>query len=54
MTIELRNNRIYHRDENGTLKEHFSFSTNFSHFGVLNDGKILVIENYFNIANNPG
>ena len=51
MTIELRNNRIYHYDENRKLKEHFAFSTSFSHFEILNDGRVLVMENYYQYEN---
>ena len=51
MTIELRFNRIYHYDENRNLKEHIAFSTNFSHFEVLKDGRILVMENYYKYEN---
>ncbi len=51
MTIELKNNRIYHYDENRNLKEHVAFSTKFSHFEILNDGRILVMENYYEYEN---
>ena len=51
MTIELKNNRIYHYDENRNLKEHFAFSTKFSHFEILKNGKILVMENYYEYEN---
>ena len=51
MTIELRNNRIYHYDETQKLREHFAFSTNFAQFEVLNDGRILVMENYYQYEN---
>ena len=43
MTVELKNSRIYHYDENKNLKEHLAFSTKFSHFEVLKNDKILVI-----------
>jgi outer membrane protein assembly factor BamB len=51
MTIDLYRNRIYHYDENENLKQHFGFSTKFSHFEVLKSGKLLVIENYFEYKN---
>ena len=51
MTIELRFNRIYHYDEKKKLKEHFAFSTDFAQFEILNDGRILVMENYYKYEN---
>lgn len=51
MTIDLHNNRIYHYDENRNLKGHTAFSTSFSNFEVLENGKVLVMENYFNYDN---
>jgi hypothetical protein len=51
MTVAIKNNRIFHYDENGTLKEHFGFSTQFSHFEILKDGRLLVMENYYNYEN---
>lgn len=51
MTIDFRNNRIYHFDENLRLKEQKPFSTNFSHIEVLENGKVLIIENYYKYEN---
>ena len=51
MTIDLIRKRIYHIDENRNLKEHFAFCTNFSHFEILNDGRVLVMENYYGYEN---
>jgi hypothetical protein len=51
MTIDIRNNRIYHFDEKINKKEHRPFSTNFSQIEVLNDGRILVLENYYKYEN---
>jgi hypothetical protein len=51
MTVELKNNRIYHYDENRKLKEHFAFSTDFSQFEVLKDGRILIMEKYYKYEN---
>lgn len=51
MTVELKNSRIYHYDENKNLKEHLAFSTKFSHFEVLKNDKILVIEDYYKYEN---
>ncbi len=51
MTIDFRNNRIYHFDENRKLKEHKPFSSSFSHMEILPNGKLLIIEDYFKYEN---
>lgn len=51
MTIDLQRNKIYHLDENRKLKGHEAFSTSFSNFEVLQNGKVLVMENYYNYDN---
>jgi len=51
MTIDLRENRIFSYDSNRRLKEHKAFSTVFSHFKVLPNGKVLIIENYYKYQN---
>ena len=50
MIINLQENRIYTYDDR-KLKEHKAISTNFSHFEILPNGKILIIENYYNYHN---
>lgn len=51
MTIDIKNNLIYHFDENRNRKEHRAISTSFSQIEVLNDGRILVLENYYKYEN---
>ena len=51
MTIDFRNNRIYHFNKDSTLKEHRPISSEFSEIEVLPNGKILVIENYYKYEN---
>ena len=51
MTIDLRNNSVYHFDENLIKKEHKAISTSFSQIEVLKDGRILVLENYYKYEN---
>ena len=47
MTIEIQNNLIYSYDKNRIKKEHKPFSTSFSQIEVLNDGRILILEDYY-------
>lgn len=51
MTIDFRNNRIYHYDENRNLKEHKPFSSTFSHIEILSNRKLLIIEDYYKYEN---
>ncbi|REG88754.1 hypothetical protein [Flavobacterium aquicola] len=51
MTIDLKNNTIYHIDANRNKKVHKAISTSFSQIEVLNDGRILVLENYYKYEN---
>jgi hypothetical protein len=51
MTVTLKENRIYHFNENLKIKEHFAFSTKFACFEILNDGRLLVMEDYYNYKN---
>jgi len=51
MTIDLKNNRIYHLDKEMKLKEHKPISTEFSKIEVLSDGKLLIVEDYFKYEN---
>lgn len=47
MTIEIQNNLIYNFDKNRIKKEHKPLSTNFSQIEVLNDGRVLILEDYY-------
>jgi len=47
MTIEIQNSLIYNYDKNKIKKEHKPLSTSFSQIEVLNDGRILILENYY-------
>jgi|SRR5690606_27248699 hypothetical protein len=51
MTIDFKNNRIYHFDEDLKLTEHKPISTEFKEIEVLSNGKILVLEDYYKYEN---
>ena len=51
MIIDIKNNLIYNVDEFRNRKEHKAISTNFSQIEVLKDGRILVLENYYEYEN---
>jgi hypothetical protein len=51
MTIDFKNNRIYHFDKDLNLTEHKPISTEFKEIEVLANGKILVVENYYEYEN---
>jgi hypothetical protein len=51
MKIDIYNNSIYNVDENGNRKEHKAISTKFSQIEILKDGRILVLENYYQYKN---
>lgn len=51
MTIDFKNNRIYHFDKDLNLTEHKPISTEFKEIEVLSNGKILVVENYYKYEN---
>ena len=46
MTIDFKNNRIYHFDKALKLKEHRPISADFKEIEVLHDGRLLIIEDY--------
>ena len=50
MTIDIKNNRIYHFDEEANLIEHRPFSTGFKEIEVLANGDLLIIEDDHNYA----
>lgn len=51
MTIDFKNNRIFHFDEELNVREHKPISTEFKEIEVLPNGCILVIENYSGYEN---
>jgi len=51
MTIDFKNNRIYHFDKDLSLIEHKPISTEFKEIEVLSNGKILVVENHYEYEN---
>jgi hypothetical protein len=51
MTIDFKNNRIYHFDKDLNLAEHKPISTEFMEIEVLRNGKLLIVENYYQYDN---
>jgi hypothetical protein len=51
MTIDFKNNRIYHFDREIKCKEHKPISSEFREIEVLSDGRILIVEDYFKYKN---
>lgn len=51
MTIDIKNNLVFHFNENLIKKEHKAISTSFSQIEVLKDGRILILENYYKYEN---
>ena len=51
MTIDFKNNKIYHYDKENKLKEHKPISSEFSEIEVLSDGRLLIIEDYYKYEN---
>lgn len=47
MIIDFQNNCIWYRSENFQQKTHTPFSTNFSKIEVLKDGRLLIMEDYY-------
>jgi len=47
MQIDIRHNQIIGFDDNNKRKVHKPLSTSFSEIQLLNDGRILVIEDYY-------
>jgi len=51
MTIDIENNIIYHVDENFNKREHKPISSKFDKIEILDNGNVLIIENYNNFNN---
>jgi|GEM_PF-2588096 len=51
MTIDFKNNRIFHFDQDLNLTEHKPISTEFKEIEVLSNGRILIVENYHEYDN---